>query len=1569
MKAFSQSGKNQSTTKARSAGRVSRAQALRNSVCAAVAGLLVASPLWADDTEIFTGGSSGGIAPNVLLVVDVSSSMGWEVRGTGKNRLENMKDGLTTLLERMNNVNVALMSFDQNGGRVLFPMDNIDRNINESSGIVSVSTSIQSNNDDAQQFLDGAQEIVLDGRRLSMVELNDSDSTVYTRSVQDDDDDVEERASDGRMYRDSSDLEFVHDGGTRQIIGVRFAGTMVPAGATITGATITFERDTGETGNGTSEITITGQVGESRGFSNDRDDVSDRPRTDSEVQWDLNTEDNQLYYNTPDLRAIVQDIVDDGDWSGTGSGNSDMTFIFERRDGSSSSAKNVMDSRDGGFAPQLTVEYYEGATPSLRNTITGLRFASVDVPKGATITSAYIDFSASDVAGTSPATKLAILGENTGSADPFSNTDKILSRSFTSSLVGWNNPDRWEVEGETQTSPDVAAIVQEIVNHSDWCGGNAMALMVAGKGFRSAWARDAGNARQPVLRVEYDADSVVPGSSCAQASISRLVADGADDVAERGSNVWTGSNNHDFSQTNRYNGIRFTDLGIPRNAEITSAHIEFTAKRDYDASDTTSVRIAVEQTSNSAQFESRNGTVESRSWSSTVTWNIAEDWSQDEPVESTDITSLVQSVVNRGGWSVGNAMSFRVSRASGTSRSVRSYERNPIYAPRLVVKFKDDGTTVENTKLVREVIQKKVDELRVGSGTPIQGAIYEAAMYYTGGEVLNGVVRPASVEGALEPGTYVPVYDGTCSDDERATGSCKLSDVRNNGGTKPRYKSPIVDFCQRENHIIMLTDGEPSRSGPSGKMRDFIGVNQCDSNGVPSRGQCVTDIARFMNTVDQSPLPQTQSITTHTVGFNFSSEWYKRIADEGGGDFVEASNADELVESIESILAGVLKVNSTFVAPVAAINQFNRLNHRSEIYFAVFRPNEQPGWTGNLKKYRLGDQNEILDYSTTDGKPALDASTGFFSDEAKSAWGAVVDGAEVEVSGANSQLPAPASRKIYTYHSGSTSTTLTQDANRVETENTSLTKAMFGVGSMSDAEFDEHIEWILGKDVDDEDGNGITNEKRYIIADPLHSKPVAVTYGGTEEAPDITTFFGSNAGFLHAVDAGTGAERFAFMPEVSAPLQKTLREGDTSLSKVYGLDGSVSAWVEDANGDGAITTGTGDFVRLYIGQRRGGRNIYALDVTNRNSPELMWTIKGGTGDFTELGQTWSQPQRGTIDLNGTLTDVLFFAGGYDEDQDDTSLRAADDVGRAIYIVDAMTGALIWKGGPDASFTKTFADMKYSFPADLAILDTTGTGTDNMFFIGDVGGQVWRFDINNGAETAADLVSGGVIADLGVGTGTNSLAENRRFYHAADVALVVKNNQQKLAVAIGSGFRAGPLAKGTEDRFYVILQDNVFGKPASYTKLTTADLYDATDNDVGEGVDGAYVLLDEAQGYYFDTLYDGEKVLSKPLIFNNVVTFTTYEPNPAATGSSCIAAAGVTRVYQVNLLDGAPINTWDDVDGLSENDRAVELSTSSIIDEPVIICTGGGCDLFVGPEKPPSDILTADRVYKTFWRKE
>jgi len=95
------------------------------------------------------------------------------------------------------------------------------------------------------------------------------------------------------------------------------------------------------------------------------------------------------------------------------------------------------------------------------------------------------------------------------------------------------------------------------------------------------------------------------------------------------------------------------------------------------------------------------------------------------------------------------------------------------------------------------------------------------------------------------------------------------------------------------------------------------------------------------------------------------------------------------------------------------------------------------------------------------------------------------------------------------------------------------------------------------------------------------------------------------------------------MPQELLSNVKYLIHGGFTGEHLYGLDGNIVPWHTDQNGDG-IVNGTDKLV-LIFGMRRGGSNYYAMDVTNPESPRLIWQISGGQGDFKNLAQSWSRP--------------------------------------------------------------------------------------------------------------------------------------------------------------------------------------------------------------------------------------------------------------------------------------------------------------------------------------------------------
>ena len=153
----------------------------------------------------------------------------------------------------------------------------------------------------------------------------------------------------------------------------------------------------------------------------------------------------------------------------------------------------------------------------------GLRFTRIDIPQGAIITSAYIQFQTEEVkTGTA---SLQIRGEDSDDAAAFTSASfNVSSRLKTDASVDWT-PDPWGTIGETglaQQTPNLAGIVQEIVSRSGWTPLNDIVFIVTGTGTRTAEAYEGGAA--PILHIEYTlptgTDAAVGGISISDVTVT-----------------------------------------------------------------------------------------------------------------------------------------------------------------------------------------------------------------------------------------------------------------------------------------------------------------------------------------------------------------------------------------------------------------------------------------------------------------------------------------------------------------------------------------------------------------------------------------------------------------------------------------------------------------------------------------------------------------------------------------------------------------------------------------------------------------------------------------------------------------------------------------------------------------------------------------------------------------------------------------------------------------------------------------------------------------------------------------
>jgi len=783
-------------------------------------------------------------------------------------------------------------------------------------------------------------------------------------------------------------------------------------------------------------------------------------------------------------------------------------------------------------------------------------------------------------------------------------------------------------------------------------------------------------------------------------------------------------------------------------------------------------------------------------------------------------------------------------------------------------------------------------------------------------------------------------------------GSSSVDDAKD--GTN--YNSPITDSCQATNNIILLSDGQPysdfnnndgiqtylnaddSLGSYLGSIYDCPADRTQSSDTSPDTSSCLVDVASFLANNDLSSLTGDQYATLYTIGFNSDIDVLADAAEAGNGNYYQSSSYSELSETLSNIILRVLASDTTFMSPAVSVNAFNRLQHSDQVYYAMFSPESDARWDGNIKKYTINDAGEILDQN---GDQAINSSTGYFKDTAHSYWSDSIDGKTTSSGGARNEQTAP--RTVYTYTGASAPTSsvnLDQSNYTVLDSNTALTQAMLGVSSATGRT--DLINWALGYE---DDGS---TEKTF-IGDPLHSRPTVAIYGaGIDGIEDATIFFGTNEGFLHAIDGETGAEEFAFIPQALLPNLESYFD-DTAGIKTYGLDGEITLWKNDLNNngfiyssanDGTTTLDAGEGLYLYVGMRRGGSNYYALDVTDRSNPELMWRIEGGSGDFAELGQSWSKPALGNVSIDGSTTQVLFFGGGYDEDQDEATTPQVDDIGRSLFMVDASSGQLLWSAGPNESDDLTLSDMQYSIPANVTVGDLSNDGLTDVVFAATMGGEVWRFDIDNDNTGVASLATGGKVLDINGTDQTN----NRKFFGQPDVSLFTPRGEAPyFLVSIGSGTRDNPLDQETLNRFYVKKEYSPYEAPKdsdgniNYTARVESDLYDASENLLQTGStteqSTAQVSLDSASGWYIrlsgTDSDNGEKVINGSTTFGGKVIFTSFTPDFTSTGTDCELNLGIARLYILDILDGsagADLDGDGDIDG---DDVNVELAQTGL----------------------------------------
>ncbi|MGH7404527.1 MAG: DUF2341 domain-containing protein [Candidatus Methylomirabilales bacterium] len=131
----------------------------------------------------------------------------------------------------------------------------------------------------------------------------------------------------------------------------------------------------------------------------------------------------------------------------------------------------------------------------------GVRFQNITIPQGSAITNAYIEFTATQ--NKSGTTSLTFHGEASDNAPTFASASwNISTRTTTSASVTWSSVPSWSSNLAYQT-PNLSAVIQEIVDRSGWASGNSLVIIVSGSGDRDAKTYENSSTQAALLHVDY----------------------------------------------------------------------------------------------------------------------------------------------------------------------------------------------------------------------------------------------------------------------------------------------------------------------------------------------------------------------------------------------------------------------------------------------------------------------------------------------------------------------------------------------------------------------------------------------------------------------------------------------------------------------------------------------------------------------------------------------------------------------------------------------------------------------------------------------------------------------------------------------------------------------------------------------------------------------------------------------------------------------------------------------------------------------------------------------------------
>ena len=472
-----------------------------------------------------------------------------------------------------------------------------------------------------------------------------------------------------------------------------------------------------------------------------------------------------------------------------------------------------------------------------------------------------------------------------------------------------------------------------------------------------------------------------------------------------------------------------------------------------------------------------------------------------------------------------------------------------------------------------------------------------------------------------------------------------------------------------------------------------------------------TKITYYMSdSDDESGNPKWEGPVTSGVEFNFESP----------GVFLRWKGV--LESTVETLTPKIFSVNISYKYITKreysrtshALTQANvdpdRAGDEDVLYSASF---EFPTWKGHLRSWDV--TNLSLPYSRS-------------SDLQK-----IEDAGATNVMDAGEILAARAwdSRIVYTAYDAE-SDGLMNDRTNFTVANKSLLEPYLGLG-LNSPESEPLIRFVLGENRPWKLGD-INHSAPQVLEPPGGISALMGTgYAEFKEAQknrQRVVLVGANDGMLHCFDTTSLNELWAFIPNNLLYKLKKMRIVDPEcgafLNHHYFIDSSPvihDVFIQGAWHSIAICgqgMGWGKDHQFYY---------FCLDVTDPLAPLPMWEITDDT-----MGETWSVPSVGKVNISGTPTWIAFMGSGYD------TYDPATVSGNYFYVVDIETGQILksFHVNEQQEPASPFG-IQNTLPASPNAADDNQDGITESVYFGDLHGRFWKIDLTVGLNQWAASV--------------------------------------------------------------------------------------------------------------------------------------------------------------------------------------------------------------------------------------